>query len=57
MRELERPHEDLHHLIHEIIDHMSAGRRDLAEAAYARVEPLSGRIIALIEAIENKAMA
>lgn len=54
MQAIEAPHEELHKLIRQIIEHREAGRTAEAEAAYAEVGPLSKRIVGHIEEIERK---
>ena len=54
MKELEAPHEELHHLIHEVIKLKEAGENPKAEAAYAKVPALSEKIISLLNAVERK---
>jgi HD-GYP domain-containing protein (c-di-GMP phosphodiesterase class II) len=56
MRELEASHKDLHDLIHALIDHFDEGRKGLAEECYQQIEPVSHRILALLKAIENRAL-
>ena len=55
MKEIEQPHEELHQLIRRIVDAREAGKTDEAEELYRQVGPLSQRIVALIETIEDKA--
>ena len=55
MRELERPPEDLHRIIHTLVDHQEQGRYDEAESCYKQVEPLSMQIVGLLTAIERNA--
>ena len=52
MRELEPHHEELHAVIREIIALKQAGDETAAEAAFDRVEVLSGQIIELLDGIE-----
>jgi len=54
MRELEKPHADLHRLIREIIELREAGRSDEAERRYLQIEPLSRQIVGMLETIERK---
>ncbi|MEJ2593425.1 MAG: methyl-accepting chemotaxis protein, partial [Candidatus Thiodiazotropha sp.] len=54
MQEIEQPHSELHHLIHEIIDLKEAGKRHEAEACYRKVAPLSQEIIVLLNNVESK---
>ncbi len=56
MQELEKPHEELHALIHLIIDLKEAERLEEAEEAFKQVEPLSKRIIGLLDTIEQKVL-
>ena len=53
MQQLEPPHIDLHKLIHNIIQLKEAGEEDKAEEAFLKVEPLSTRIVELLEAVES----
>jgi|GEM_PF-156950 len=53
MRELEAPHEEMHRLIHEVLALKEQGKTEAAEAAYARVEPLSKRIVDLLDRLES----
>ena len=54
MKAIEAPHEQLHQLIRQIVDHREAGRTQEAEAAYAEVGPLSRKVVGLIEEVERK---
>jgi hypothetical protein len=55
MRDLGKPHQELHQLVRAIIEHKAAGRVPEAEGDLARVETLSQPIVSLIEAVERKA--
>lgn len=57
MRELERPHEELHKIIRAVIELREAGRSSEAEQEFLKVEPLSKRIVRLLETIEQKSSA
>jgi methyl-accepting chemotaxis protein len=54
MGELEKPHAELHGLIHRIIELQETGRTADAEKEYEKVGPLSEQIVALLDAIERK---
>ncbi|HJW27288.1 MAG TPA: methyl-accepting chemotaxis protein [Rhodocyclaceae bacterium] len=49
MRDIEAPHEELHTTIARIVEAKEAGRRDEAETLYARIEPLSKKIVGLLQ--------
>ncbi|MGE5468822.1 MAG: HD domain-containing phosphohydrolase [Ignavibacteria bacterium] len=55
MRELEKPHAEFHRLIGSLVDHLERQEQGEAEACYARIEPLSDRIVELLQNIEVKA--
>jgi HD-GYP domain-containing protein (c-di-GMP phosphodiesterase class II) len=55
MQALAQPHENLHLIIHALVDHHEQGRYDEAESCYAQVEPLSTQIVDLLTAIERNA--
>ena len=55
LREVEKPHEDLHRLIRDIIEAKEAGNLAAAEAGYQKVSNLSGQIVSLLEAAEREA--
>lgn len=55
LHELDAPHRALHELIRELVAHKEAGRNAEAEACYARIDPLSNRILELLSAIEAQA--
>ncbi|HEX8978850.1 MAG TPA: HD domain-containing phosphohydrolase [Parasulfuritortus sp.] len=57
MSELETSHKELHDLIHTLIEHFDQGRKEYAEECYRQIEPVSRRILALLKAIENRALA
>ncbi|MCU7843822.1 MAG: CZB domain-containing protein [Candidatus Thiodiazotropha sp. (ex Monitilora ramsayi)] len=54
MAELEKPHAELHGIIKNIINLQESGQKAKAEEAYAKVDPLSQRIVGLLEVIESK---
>ncbi|GAB6043041.1 methyl-accepting chemotaxis protein [Endothiovibrio diazotrophicus] len=54
MREVERPHEELHATIRKVVELKNANRRQEAEREYAKVGPLSERIVQLIDAVERQ---
>jgi len=54
MKELEKPHAELHALIKDIIQLRQDGLMPEAEAAYKKMVPLSERIVALLDTIERK---
>ena len=57
MNQLDRPHAELHETIRQIIEMRESGRTAEAEAAYAKVEPLSKQVVQLLERIEQKSAA
>lgn len=57
LREVETPHAELHQCIAEIIRAKNSGDLAAAEAAYASVDGLSGRIVALLDSAEKRAGA
>ena len=54
MAEIEAPHTELHQLIKGIIGAKEQGDLDEAERLYGQVEPLSKRIVALLDRIEQQ---
>ncbi|MCU7852918.1 MAG: CZB domain-containing protein [Candidatus Thiodiazotropha sp. (ex Monitilora ramsayi)] len=54
MTELEKPHAELHGIIKNIIQLQESGQKASAEDEYAKVDPLSQRIVGLLEIIESK---
>ena len=52
MRDLEVAHRELHHLMGRIVEAKEAGHEDQARALLDRLEPLSTRIVALLDGIE-----
>ena len=54
MGEIEPPHEELHKLIADIIAHKERGEMAEAERLYKRIEPLSARIVSLLDALAAK---
>jgi methyl-accepting chemotaxis protein len=57
MRQLEKPHEELHKLIRSIIDLRESGRSAEAEQQYLKIEPLSRQVVQMLEIIEQKSAA
>lgn len=55
MKAIEPPHAELHKLIKQIIAAKSAGELQEAERFYQQIEPLSKKIVRLIEQVENQA--
>ena len=53
--EVEKPHEQLHKLIKEIIQAKNSGNVTVAEDLYKQVEPISERIVGLLEQVEYEA--
>jgi methyl-accepting chemotaxis protein len=53
--EVEKPHEQLHKLIKEIIQAKNSGNLTGAEDLYKQVEPISERIVGLLEQVEYEA--
>ena len=54
MKVMETEHEKLHSVIREIIDLKHRGNDTQAETRYREIEALSGRIVALLKAVERK---
>jgi len=55
MKEMEKPHTELHHMIKEIINLKEQGNFQGAEAIYIQIPALSEEIIRLLDAVERKA--
>jgi methyl-accepting chemotaxis protein len=55
MRDLEKPHEELHKLIREIIEQKDQGQLQKAEELYQKVGPISERILQLLDSVERAA--
>ena len=55
LRDVEEPHAELHRTIKDIVKTMASGDKGKAEQLYARVDGISKRIVALLEAAEGKA--
>jgi methyl-accepting chemotaxis protein len=55
LRDVEEPHAELHRTIKEIVKAMRSGDKAGAERLYANIDGLSKRIVALLEAAEQKA--
>lgn len=54
MQELAAPHEELHQAIAAIVEARSTGRKEEAERLYTRIEPLSQRIVGLLERLKQE---
>jgi hypothetical protein len=54
MRELERPHAELHGIIKNIVTLKEQGRHNDAENEYAKVESISETIIGLLNRVEQQ---
>ena len=54
MRELEEPHEQLHRVIHEVLERKEQGDDAGAEEAFARIDELSARIVAILDRLEAR---
>jgi methyl-accepting chemotaxis protein len=52
---VEKPHEELHKIIKQIIEHKNAGRNQEAEQTYLKVAQLSEQIVSLLDEAENLA--
>jgi methyl-accepting chemotaxis protein len=55
LRDVEKPHAELHQTIKEIVKAMKAGDKAGAERLYANVESISKQIVALLDIAESKA--
>ncbi|HEB67352.1 MAG TPA: hypothetical protein ENI93_05345 [Gammaproteobacteria bacterium] len=56
MREVERPHEELHEMIRTIIEYKERGQMDQAEQAYQYVSNISDEIVRLMDEAERQAV-
>lgn len=54
MQQVEDPHAEMHQIIKKIIQFKEQGNLDAAEAEFQKVNPLSTRIVGLLDAIELK---
>ncbi|MCB1762214.1 MAG: HAMP domain-containing protein [Gammaproteobacteria bacterium] len=54
MAAIEQPHTDLHRIIREIIELKGEGRLQEAEARYRQLDPLSEKIVSLLDALEQR---
>jgi methyl-accepting chemotaxis protein len=54
MINLEKTHADFHSEVREVVELKARGKTDEAEAAYAKVRPLSDQVIDLIEQLEQR---
>ncbi len=57
MREVEKPHEELHEMIRTIIEYKERGQMDQAEEAYRYVSTISDQIVRLMDEAERQAQA
>ncbi len=55
LRDVEKPHEELHELIREIIQFKENGQDAAAEQAYSQVASISEHIVSLLDAAEREA--
>jgi methyl-accepting chemotaxis protein len=55
LRDVEEPHAELHRTIKEIVKAIKSGDKTGAERLYAKVDDISKRIVALLDAAERKA--
>ena len=56
-KDIEPPHAELHKIIKEILNLKEAGRDEEAEELFKQVEPISRRIVSLLDEVERKATA
>ena len=54
MKQIERPHSELHKTVKEIMDLKNSGNIKEAEKAYKKIGPLSSEIVSLLNIIEKK---
>jgi methyl-accepting chemotaxis protein len=54
MRQIEKPHTDLHRMVKEIMRLKNAGKLKEAEKAYEKIGPLSGEVVSLLDVIEDR---
>ncbi len=54
MKELEPPHEEIHRVIHNVVDYKQAGDNDKALKEFEKVTPLSAQIVEIIDRIIAK---
>ncbi|MEJ2406563.1 MAG: methyl-accepting chemotaxis protein [Candidatus Thiodiazotropha sp.] len=54
MQAIEKPHEEMHRLIKQIIQIKESGRQEEAERLYERIAPLSSNIIQLLNRLEER---
>ncbi|MCP3671288.1 MAG: methyl-accepting chemotaxis protein [Gammaproteobacteria bacterium] len=52
--EIEVPHKEMHDLVHEVMELKLAGKEREAEETYAKIAPLSERIVSLLDRIEQQ---
>lgn len=53
MKSLEKEHETLHRTIKTIVDLKSTGKAKEAEAEFLKIEPISKKIVALLDAVND----
>ena len=53
MRQVQQPHAEFHRLVGEIVRHKKAGEMDKARQAFEELDTVSGRIMDLLDAIEE----
>ena len=54
MQQVDKPHKELHDLIHHIVDLKERGDMQAAEREYEKVGPLSERIVSIMQKIQDK---
>ncbi len=54
MKELEPPHEEIHRVIHNVVDYKQVGDNDKALKEFEKVTPLSAQIVEIIDRIIAK---
>lgn len=54
MKDLEQPHAELHRLIGDIVGLRKSGKLEQAEQLFQKIDPLSEKIITLLDAIEKQ---
>jgi methyl-accepting chemotaxis protein len=54
MRQIEKPHTDLHRMVKEVMRLKNTGKLKEAEKAYEKIGPLSGEVVSLLDVIEDR---
>ncbi len=54
MKQVEKPHTELHRTVKEIMNLKNSGNIKAAEKAYEKIGPLSAEVVSLLDAIEEK---